>query len=86
MASDSLGVAVIGAGMVGRAHAAGYRGATPVYDAGLPEIRLTAIAALNERFAQDTARRFGYERAESSWEGRPAPRRPSAATCSTSAP
>jgi predicted dehydrogenase len=68
MASDSLGVAVIGAGMVGRAHAAGYRSAATVYDAGLPEIRLTAIADLNEQFAQDTARRFGYERVASSWE------------------
>ena len=68
MASDSLGVAVIGAGMVGRAHAAGYRSAATVYDAGLPEIRLSAIADLNEQFAQDTARRFGYERATSSWE------------------
>jgi predicted dehydrogenase len=68
MASDSLGVAVIGAGMVGRAHAAGYRSAATVYDAGLPEIRLSAIADLNEQFARETARRFGYERAESSWE------------------
>ena len=40
----SLGVAVIGAGMVGRAHAAGYRAASQVYDLDLPDVRLVAIA------------------------------------------
>ncbi|HEY8716980.1 Gfo/Idh/MocA family oxidoreductase [Pengzhenrongella sp.] len=68
MSAESLGVAVIGAGMAGRAHAAGYRSATTAYGPGLPEIRLVAIADLNPQFAQDTARRFGYERAETSWQ------------------
>jgi len=54
--------------MAGRAHAAGYRSATTVYGAGLPEIKLAAIADVNAGFAADAARRFGYERAESSWE------------------
>ena len=68
MAGSSIGVAVIGAGMAGRAHAAGYRSATTVYDQGLPEVRLTAIADVNPDFATDTAHRFGFERAETSWE------------------
>src|SRR5215216_2462251 len=68
MAGSSIGVAVIGAGMAGRAHAAGYRSATTVYDHGLPEIRLAAIADVNPDFATDTAHRFGFERAETSWE------------------
>ena len=68
MAGSSIGVAVIGAGMAGRAHAAGYRSATTVYDQGLPEVRLAAIADINPDFATDTARRFGFERAETSWE------------------
>ena len=68
MAQASIGVAVIGAGMAGRAHAAGYRSATTVYGPGLPEIRLVAIADVNEAFAADTARRFGFERAETSWQ------------------
>jgi predicted dehydrogenase len=68
MAKDSLGVAVIGVGMVGRAHAAGYRAATQLYDLDLPEVRLTAIADAYEPFAVDAAQRFGYERAESSWQ------------------
>jgi predicted dehydrogenase len=68
MSAASLGVAVIGAGMAGRAHAAGYRAASTVYDAGLPNIRLVAIADVNPGSAQDTARRFGYERAETGWQ------------------
>jgi predicted dehydrogenase len=68
MSDSSIGVAVIGAGMAGRAHAAGYRSASTVYGEGLPEIRLAAIADVNPAFAADTARRFGYERAEGGWE------------------
>jgi predicted dehydrogenase len=65
---SSIGVAVIGAGMAGRAHAAGYRTAPTLYDEGLPEVRLVAVADVNPAFASDTARRFGFERAENSWE------------------
>jgi predicted dehydrogenase len=65
---NTLGVAVIGAGMVGRAHAAGYRAASQLYDLDLPEIRLVAIADAHEPFAVDGAKRFGYERAETSWQ------------------
>ncbi|HWD42612.1 MAG TPA: Gfo/Idh/MocA family oxidoreductase [Actinomycetota bacterium] len=68
MAASSIGVAVVGAGMAGRAHASGYRSATTVYDEGLPEVRLVAIADVNPAFATDTARRFGFERAEGGWE------------------
>ena len=68
MTDSSIGVAVIGAGMAGRAHAAGYRSASTLYGEGLPEVRLAAIADVNPAFAADTARRFGYERADSGWE------------------
>jgi predicted dehydrogenase len=54
--------------MVGRAHAAGYRAASQVFDLDLPQVRLVAVADAHEPFATDAARRFGYERAESSWE------------------
>jgi predicted dehydrogenase len=54
--------------MAGRVHAAGYRSATALYDAGLPEVRLVAVADVNAEFAADTARRFGYQRAEPGWE------------------
>ncbi len=68
MAGSSIGVAVIGAGMAGRAHASGYRTASTLYDEGLPEVRLVAVADVNPVFAADTARRFGYARAEDGWE------------------
>ena len=67
MSNAHIGVAVIGAGMAGRSHAAGYRSAGTLYDASLPDVRLVAIADLNERFAVETAGRFGYARAETSW-------------------
>jgi predicted dehydrogenase len=65
---SSIGVAVIGAGMAGRSHAASYRTASTLYGEGLPEVRLVAVADVNPAFATDTARRFGYERAETGWE------------------
>ena len=68
MTSSSIGVAVIGAGMAGRAHANGYRAASTVFGTDLPEIRLVAIADLNAAFAEDAARRFGFERTEKTWE------------------
>jgi predicted dehydrogenase len=68
MTHSSIGVAVIGAGMAGRAHAAGYRSASTLYGEGLPDVRLVAVADVNPAFATDTARRFGFERAEGGWE------------------
>src|SRR5207244_3664744 len=66
--SSSLGVAVIGAGMAGRAHIAGYRTASTLYASNLPAVRLVAVGDLNEQFATGAARRFGYERAETDWK------------------
>jgi predicted dehydrogenase len=68
MTRPSIGVAVIGAGMAGRAHASGYRSAPTLYEAGLPEVRLVAVADLNPVFAADTAQRFGFQRVEADWE------------------
>lgn len=68
MSRDSLGVAVIGAGMAGRAHAAGYRAATSAYGPGLPDVRLVAIADSAPGLAAEAARRFGFERGETDWE------------------
>jgi predicted dehydrogenase len=64
----SLSVAVIGAGMAGRSHAAAYRNAGTVFGPGLPEIRLAAIADANVELGEDAARRYGYDRAYASWE------------------
>lgn len=68
MSKERLSVAVIGAGMAGRSHAAGYRQVNTVFGDGLPPIRLAAIADANTELATDAARRYGYEKAVASWE------------------
>ena len=68
MSASSIGVAVIGAGMAGRAHLAGYRAATAIHGAGLPEVRFVAVGDVNAGVAKESADRFGYQRAETSWQ------------------
>ena len=68
MSQQPLSVAVIGAGMAGRSHAAGYRQVNTVFGPGLPPVRLAAIADANTELAEDAARRYGYEKAVSSWQ------------------
>ena len=67
MARDPIGVAVIGAGMVGRAHANAYRNASTVFNTDVPPARLVAIADAHEPFAVDAARRYGFERTATDW-------------------
>jgi predicted dehydrogenase len=66
--ADSLGVAVIGAGMAGKAHAAAYRNAPATYSSILPEVRLVSIADAYEPLAAAAAQRFGYSRHDTSWQ------------------
>jgi predicted dehydrogenase len=66
--TDRIGVAVIGAGVAGRAHAHGYRSAGTVLGPGLPEVRLVSVADADEDLARDAAARYGFERADSSWQ------------------
>ncbi|MBA8824327.1 putative dehydrogenase [Saccharopolyspora lacisalsi] len=68
MSKQPLSVAVIGAGMAGRSHAAGYRQVNTVFGDGLPPVRLAAVADANTELAEDAARRYGYERAVAGWE------------------
>jgi predicted dehydrogenase len=68
MTEGSIGVAVIGAGMAGRAHAAAYRAASTVAGPDLPDVRLVAIADLSADLARAAADRFGYQRAEPDWQ------------------
>src|SRR5256885_17148484 len=67
MSEQPLSVAVIGAGMAGRSHAAAYRMAGTVFGAGLPPIRLAAIADPNTAPAAATARRYGHQKALPGW-------------------
>lgn len=68
MNTTSIGVAVIGAGMAGKAHAAGYRSATAVFGDTLPEIRLVSVADAYEPLAAEVATRFGFSRHDTSWQ------------------
>lgn len=68
MTQQELRVAVIGAGMAGKAHAAGYRTASSIYSTTLPNIRLVSIADANVQLAEETAARFGFERFDTSWQ------------------
>jgi predicted dehydrogenase len=67
MPEQHISVAVIGAGMAGRSHAAGYRQANTVFGLGMPPIHLAAIADANAALA-DAAERYGFEKALPSWE------------------
>jgi predicted dehydrogenase len=66
--TEGTGVAVIGAGMAGRSHAHAYRTAQTVFGSAAPAVRLVAVADINSEFAAHTAQRYGFERAESSWQ------------------
>lgn len=67
MSTDTLSVAVIGAGMAGRAHAYGYRQAAAVFGPDFPSIRLAAIADANVALGQDAARRYGFDAVYDDW-------------------
>jgi predicted dehydrogenase len=64
----TIGIAVIGAGMAGRAHAAGYRVAPTLYQSTLPNLRFISIADVSPELGSLAARRFGYERSDTSWQ------------------
>ena len=64
----TIGIAVIGAGMAGRAHAAAYRTAPTLYQSTLPRLRYVSIADVSPEFGAQAATRFGYERSDTSWQ------------------
>ncbi len=68
MADRAIRVAVIGAGMAGRAHAAGYRNLRSLYGDAAPRVKLVAIADANRPLAADLAGKFEVERVETDWE------------------
>ena len=63
----TLGVAVIGAGMAGRAHASAYRVAPTLYASTLPELRYVSVGDLSPELGAEAAKRFGYERSDTDW-------------------
>ena len=67
MTQSPIGVAVVGAGMAGRAHCAGYRTAPTLFDPPLPPITYAAVVDTDEGVAKDAAARYGYDRADTDW-------------------
>lgn len=68
MSKDVLNVAVFGAGMAGTTHANAWRQVGTVYDLGLPKIHLHTIADAYMPFAEDAAKRYGYDNAVDDWK------------------
>jgi predicted dehydrogenase len=64
----TIGIAVIGAGMAGRAHAAAYRSAPTLYRPTLPDLRFISIGDISTELGSLAARRFGYEHNDTSWQ------------------
>ena len=64
----AIGVAVIGAGMAGRSHAAAYRVAPTLYESTLPDLRFVSIGDISPELGSLAAQRFGYERNDTSWQ------------------
>ncbi|MFJ8113640.1 Gfo/Idh/MocA family protein [Streptomyces sp. NPDC096132] len=59
--TERIGVAVVGAGMAGQAHAYGYRNATMHPDlAGRVAVDLVAVVDANKELAESTAARYGF--------------------------
>src|SRR5699024_6820235 len=63
-----LGIAVIGAGMAGRAHAAAWRAAPTAGTTELPPVELVSVCDIAGDLAAATAQRFGYARHDSDWQ------------------
>ena len=63
----TIGIAVVGAGMAGKAHAAAYRVAPTLYASTLPDLRYVSIGDVNAEVGRAAARRYGYERSDTDW-------------------
>ncbi|MDV7269428.1 Gfo/Idh/MocA family oxidoreductase [Thioclava sp. A2] len=61
-----MGIAIIGAGMIGAAHASAYRQFAHRFSGGA--LRLRTVCDMNPKLAQDLADKFGFEGVSSSWE------------------
>jgi predicted dehydrogenase len=64
----TIGIAVIGGGMAGRAHAAAYRIAARLNRSTMPDIRFVSIGDVSPELGSLAAARFGYERSDTCWQ------------------
>jgi predicted dehydrogenase len=63
----TLGIAIVGAGTMARAHSAALTILPSLYPDLVPRPRLVAVADVHAGLAADLARRFGYARVEADW-------------------
>ncbi len=63
----SNGIGIVGAGMIGAAHAFGYRNHLSKFASRLPGLNLTAVADPNATLARQLAQSFGFSRTVSDW-------------------
>ena len=68
MSRKRIGVALLGAGMVGRAHAHALRALREVAEAASFEVALEVVADAHRPFAQAAQDRYGFARVAASWE------------------
>jgi predicted dehydrogenase len=62
------GIAVIGAGMIGAAHAFGYRTQLPRFVEALPGLNLSTVCDGNAELARTLARTYGFQSTSSDWK------------------
>lgn len=66
--TQRLGIAVIGAGMAGRAHASAWQAAPTVGSGSLPDLELVSICDIAGDLAASTAARYGFARHDTDWQ------------------
>lgn len=62
------GIGIVGAGMIGAAHASGYRNHLPAFMARLDGLSLSAVADPNQGLADKLAQTFGFSRIAQDWK------------------
>ncbi|HEX6120633.1 MAG TPA: Gfo/Idh/MocA family oxidoreductase, partial [Dongiaceae bacterium] len=65
--SQSIGIGVVGTGIMGAAHAMAFRSAPTIFETALSP-QLEIVADVNLPAAQSAAQRFGFKRAVGSWQ------------------
>lgn len=64
----NYGIGIVGAGMIGAAHAFGYRNHLSSFASRLPGVALAAVADPNEPLARQLAESFGFARTVPDWK------------------
>ncbi len=59
--TDTLGIGLVGYGMIGKVHALAYHDIPVIYPGVLPRLKLCAVCTTNERSAQSAARDGGFD-------------------------